>query len=59
MEEKRRFSKEEEHAQNLYQLKACAMDARAVKLAEAELETRRALNLATKDYNLALVGAIN
>lgn len=35
------------------------MDARAVKLVEAEMETRRALNMATKDYNLALVRCLH
>ncbi len=31
------------------------MDQRAVELAEAEFHTRRALNVATKEYNKALV----
>lgn len=39
----------------MYQLKACEMDQRAVELAEAEHQTRRALNVATKEYNKALV----
>jgi hypothetical protein len=39
----------------LYQLKAVQTDRRAVELSEAEAQTRRALNVATKDYNLALV----
>lgn len=49
------MDKEEKHAQYLYQLKACELDQRAVQLSEAEQETRRALNVATKDYNRALV----
>lgn len=52
--EKEQLNKEEAYAQHLYQLKACQMDRRAMELAEAEAQTRRALNTATKDYNLAL-----
>ena len=45
---------ENHQADRLYQLKSCELDQRAVELADAELETRRAINIATKDYNLAL-----
>ena len=46
---------EEREANRLYELKACEMDQRAVKLAMAEEEARKALNTAQRDYNLALV----
>ncbi len=46
---------EEREANRLYELKACEMDQRAVKLAMAEEEARKALNMAQRDYNLALV----
>eukprot|EP00731_Ephydatia_muelleri_P021546 Em0014g137a len=54
MEEKKRLLMEQKKADRLYDLKACEMDQRATELAEAEEETRRALNEALKDYNLAL-----
>lgn len=54
MAEKERLLSEERHSQRLYDLKACELDQRAVELAMAEDETRRAINVATKDYNLAL-----
>ena len=55
MTEKARLSHEEKEAERLYSLKARELDQRAVELSRAEVETRRAINLATKDYNLALV----
>ena len=41
-------------AQRLYDLKAIENDQRAMELAGAEQECRRAINMAMKDYNLAL-----
>ena len=58
MAEKERLLSEERHSQRLYDLKACELDQRAVELAMAEDETRRAINVATKDYNLALVSVV-
>lgn len=46
---------ESEKADLLYHLKACEMDQRALDLAAADAETRRAINHAVKDYNQALV----
>ena len=43
------------HANHLYEAKACELDQRAVELATAEEETRRALNVAHREYNKALV----
>lgn len=43
-----------DQANRLYDLKAREMDQRACDLARAETECRRAINMATKDYNLAL-----
>ena len=48
---------EQQHADHLYGLKACELDQRCVELSQADEETRRAINMATKDYNLALVRA--
>ncbi len=53
--EKERLAMEEREANRLYELKACEMDQRAVQLAIAEEEARKAVNMAQKDYNLALV----
>ena len=53
--EKQRLSDEEKHANHLYEVKACELDQRAVELAMAEEETRRALNAAHREYNKALV----
>ena len=47
---------EQRKADLLYHLKACEMDQRAMDLSAAEQETRKAINHAMKDYNLALVG---
>jgi len=46
---------EQEHADRLYELKACELDQRAMELSQADEDTRRAINVAIKDYNLALV----
>ena len=46
---------EQEHADRLYELKACELDQRAIELSQADEDTRRAINVAIKDYNLALV----
>ncbi len=53
--EKQRLGDEEKHANHLYEVKACELDQRAVELAMAEEETRRALNAAHREYNKALV----
>lgn len=53
--EKQRLADEESHANRLYELKACELDQRAVELAMAEGETRRALDAAHREYNKALV----
>lgn len=42
-------------ADRLYELKMRELDERAMELAKAEEECRRAINMATKDYNKALV----
>lgn len=42
-------------ADKLYDLKQIEMDKRALDLARAEEECRRAINSAVKDYNDALV----
>ena len=55
MEEKKRLLMEQKKADRLYELKACEMDQRATELAIEEEATRRALNEALRDYNLALV----
>ena len=57
--EKQRLMDEEGHANHLYEVKACELDQRAVELAMAEEETRRALNSATMEYNKALVRKID
>lgn len=42
-------------ADHLYELKMKELDQRAMELQKSEEECRRAINEATKDYNLALV----
>ncbi len=54
--EKDRKESDEKHAKHLYYLKSCELDQRACELDEAEQMTRKALNRAVKEYNLALVG---
>lgn len=44
----------QKYADHLYDLKAREMDQRACELASAEADCRRAINMATKDVNLAL-----
>ena len=44
----------QKYADHLYDLKAREMDQRASELASAEADCRRAINMATKDMNLAL-----
>ena len=56
--EKQRLEDEGKHANHLYEVKACELDQRAVELAMAEEETRRALNAATTEYNKALVSKL-
>ena len=46
---------EEKKAESLYDKKSVEMDERAVELAVADEATRRAINMAVKDYNIALV----
>ena len=46
---------EQAKADQLYDLKATEMDQRAMDLALADAETRRAINMATVEYNQALV----
>jgi hypothetical protein len=46
-------------AKKLYDLKQIEMDQRAMDLARAEEECRRAINSAVKDYNDALVGNVD
>ena len=53
--EKQRLAMEEQQAHKLHDLKACEMDLRAVDLAVAEEEAKKAVNMAQRDYNLALV----
>ena len=53
--EKERLITEQNHADRLYDMKACELDQRTVDLASAEADTRRNITIATKEYNLALV----
>ena len=46
---------EEKKANELYNNKAVEMDLRAVELSIADAETRKAINIATKEYNKAMV----
>ena len=55
-EDKKRLEREQKEAERLHQLKAIELDQRATELAEAEEMTRKTLNEAMRDYNLALVG---
>lgn len=54
-EDKRHLEQEQKEAERLYQLKAIELDQRAMELGEAEEKTRKTLNEAMRDYNLALV----
>ena len=53
--EKERLAMEERQAHRLYELKACELDQRAVELAITEEQAKKAVNVAQRDYNLALV----
>jgi len=44
-----------DQANHLYDLKMKQLDQRAMELQMAEEDCRNAINVATKDYNLALV----
>lgn len=46
---------EEKKAESLYNKKSVEMDDRAVELVMADETTRKAINTAIKDYNMALV----
>ena len=49
----------QKEADRLYELKMRELDERAMELAKAEEDCRRAINTATKDYNKALVSVNN
>lgn len=55
MEEKKRLSMEDKKANELYNSKAVEMDQRAVELSIADAETRKAMNVAVKEYNMTMV----
>lgn len=55
MLEKEQARKNQEKANHLYELKMRELDERAMQLAKAEEECRRAIEMATKDYNAAQV----
>lgn len=54
MDEKNQSMANQKYADHLYELKAREMDQRACELARAEEDCRRAINMATKDFNDAL-----
>ncbi|EDO49672.1 predicted protein [Nematostella vectensis] len=53
--EKNQDKANQSYADYLYDLKARELDQRACELAQAESDCRRAINQATKDFNLALM----
>ncbi|KAJ8301340.1 hypothetical protein KUTeg_020825 [Tegillarca granosa] len=53
-DEKGQAKKNQDQADRLYELKMRELDQRAMELQKAEEDCRRAINEATKDYNLAL-----
>lgn len=53
--EKEQAKRNQDYADRLYNLKMKELDQRAVELQNAEEECRRAINVATTDYNNALV----
>ena len=55
MGEKERLKMEENKANELYNSKAVEMDQRAIELSYADAETRKAIDIAMKDYNSAMV----
>lgn len=54
-EERDQAERNQKTADRLYELKMKELDQRAMELANAEEDCRRAINMATKDYNNALV----
>ena len=54
MNERAQEDANRQQADRLHELKSIEMDQRAMDLARAEDECRDAINMATKDYNLAL-----
>lgn len=54
MDERNQSKANQEYADHLYDLKARELDQRACELAMAEADCRRAINMATKDFNDAL-----
>ena len=56
MREKKAAEDAQKRADRLYELKMKELDQRAMELAEAEENCRRAIDSATKDYNRAQVG---
>lgn len=54
-EEREQAERNQNTADRLYDLKMKELDQRAMELAKAEEDCRRAINVATKDYNNALV----
>jgi uncharacterized protein YhaN len=54
MEERYQSKANQEYSDHLYDLKARELDQRACELAVAEDNCRRAINMATKDFNDAL-----
>ena len=57
MKERRQADHNQKTADRLYDLKMRELDQRACELAKAEEDCRRAINVAVKDYNNALVSA--
>ena len=55
LRERRQADDNQKKADRLYELKARELDQRAMELQKAEEECRKAINVATKDYNQALV----
>ncbi len=55
MEEKERLKMEENKATELYNKKAIEIDQRAMELLYTDIQTRKAINIAMKEYNTAMV----
>lgn len=55
MNERDQAKRNQDMADRLYELKMRELDQRALELQDAEEQCRRAINLATKDFNAALV----
>ena len=58
MKERRQADHNQKTADRLYDLKMRELDQRACELAKAEEDCRRAINVAVKDYNNALVSVL-